>query len=110
MAQRVITQLVSDLSGDEIADGEGGTLYFSFDGTKYSIDLTNKEAADFEKAIAMYIAHATKVGGRRRQTRSRGSSGYSSRDVRAWARDNGLDVPARGRIPAELVEQYRQAH
>jgi len=30
--------------------------------------------------------------------------------VRAWAKDQGIDVPPRGRVPAELVEQYRQAH
>lgn len=109
MVQRVVTQLVSDLSGDEIPDGKGKTIEFSFEGTNYSIDLTDKEAAGFEKSIAMYIAHATKVGGRRRPS-SRGSGDYSAKAVRAWARDNGIDVPARGRIPAEVVEQYRKGN
>lgn len=30
--------------------------------------------------------------------------------VRAWAKDQGIDVPPRGRVPAEVIEQYRQAH
>lgn len=59
MAQRVITQLISDLSGEDIADGKGETIEFSYRGSSYSIDLTDKEAAGFDKAIAMYLEHAT---------------------------------------------------
>ncbi len=31
-------------------------------------------------------------------------------EVRAWAKDNGLDVPARGRLRPEIWDQYRVAH
>lgn len=31
-------------------------------------------------------------------------------DVRAWAKAEGLDVPARGNLSAELVERYKAAH
>ena len=34
----------------------------------------------------------------------------SSREIRAWARDQGLDVSERGRISAELVRAWEQAH
>jgi hypothetical protein len=30
--------------------------------------------------------------------------------VRAWAAENGVEVPARGKLPAEVVEQYVAAH
>lgn len=33
----------------------------------------------------------------------------SAKDVRAWAAEQGIDVPARGKLPAELVEQYLAA-
>jgi len=71
MAQRTIVQLVSDLSGDEMEAGEGRTVEFSVDGTSYTIDLTDKEAAGFDKALAMYIEHATKTGGGSAGTRKR---------------------------------------
>ena len=45
MSQRVITQLVSDLTGEEIEDGEGRTVTFGLEGAEYSIDLTDDEAA-----------------------------------------------------------------
>lgn len=30
-------------------------------------------------------------------------------DVRAWAKAEGLDVPDRGKLPDEVVEQYKSA-
>lgn len=34
----------------------------------------------------------------------------SASDVRAWARDHGYDVSARGRIPADVRAAYDAAH
>ncbi len=31
-------------------------------------------------------------------------------DVRAWAREQGIDVNPMGQVPKALIEQYRQAH
>jgi hypothetical protein len=109
VAQRVITQLISDLSGDEIAEGKGQTVEFSIRGTSYSIDLTEKEATAFDKSTAMYIEHATKIGGRRKSASS-SKSDYDPKEVRAWARGRGLDVPERGRIPLEIVERFKAAN
>ena len=109
MAQRVITQLVSDLSGDEMSEGKGETVEFSFRGTSYSIDLTDKEAAGFEKSIRMYIEHATKVGRAARTTSKRSSAASSPSDnkaIREWAAANGYEVGDRGRIPAEIRDAY----
>lgn len=108
MAKRTIEVLTSDLSGDEIKDGR--TVTFAFDGVQYEIDLTDKEIAGFEKSIAMYIEHATRVGGRR------GSGGKAKTDksqlaaMRQWAKDNGHDVSDRGRISQELQALYQAAH
>jgi len=38
-----------------------------------------------------------------------GSEGPSARAVRAWAREHDLEVPARGRVPDELVAAYLAA-
>lgn len=34
----------------------------------------------------------------------------SAADVRAWAADNGIDCPDRGRVPLKVVQAYIQAH
>lgn len=32
------------------------------------------------------------------------------KDVRAWAAEQGIDVPARGKLPENVVQQYQAAH
>jgi hypothetical protein len=112
MAQRVRTILVSDLSGDEVESG-GQSIFFGYRGVDYTIDLTAKEAAGFDKAIAMYVEHARKAG---RGRSARSSSGSSHRQgervttVKKWADEQGIDYPKRGRLPRSLVEAYDAAH
>ncbi len=131
MAQRTIVQLVSDLSGDEMQAGEGRTVDFSIDGTSYTIDLTDKEAAGFDKALAMYIEHATKTGGgsaggRKRtgangRAASTGKAGSTAKsgsgrskdelaNIRAWAQANGHQVSERGRIKQDVLDAYHAAN
>ena len=119
MAQRTIVQLVSDLSGDELQAGEGRTVEFSVDGVSYTIDLTDKEAAAFDKALAMYIEHATKTGGGSAGGRKRSPSGGTSgsgrskdelANIRAWAQANGHQVSERGRIKQDVLDAYHAAN
>jgi hypothetical protein len=113
MAQRRRTILISDLSGDEVEAG-GESISFSYRGVDYTIDLTAKEAKGFDKAIAMYVEHARKGGGRSRGARpSTGSShGHAERigNMKRWAAEQGIDYPKRGRLPKSLVEAYDAAH
>jgi hypothetical protein len=119
MAQRTIVQLVSDLSGDEMQAGEGRTVEFSVDGTSYTIDLTDKEAAGFDKALAMYVEHATKTSGGSPAGRKRSSSAVRSgsgrskdelSNIRAWAQANGHKVSERGRIKQDVLDAYHAAN
>ena len=118
MAQRTIVQLVSDLSGDEMQAGEGRTVEFAVDGASYTIDLTDKEAAGFDKALAMYIESATKTGGgaggRKRSSSSARSGSGRSKDelanIRAWAQSNGHKVSERGRIKQDILDAYHAAN
>ena len=119
MAQRTVVQLVSDLSGDEMQAGEGRTVEFAVDGASYTIDLTDKEAAGFDKALAMYIEHATQTsgssGGGRQRTKSGSKSGSGrSKDelanIRAWAQANGHQVSERGRIKQDVLNAYHAAN
>lgn len=109
MAQKVSIILVDDLDGSEADE----TVRFGLDGTSYEIDLTSAHAAELREALAPYVGHARKSGSGGRRTRSSStssSSGPAAADVRAWGRENGYDVPERGRIPAELREAYDAAH
>lgn len=107
MAQKVLVQLVDDIDGSELADGAGETVQFGLDGKSYEIDLSNRNAKALRKALATYIDAGRKVSGSRRSTRSAGSD---SKAIRAWAKENGVDVPDRGRIPASVRSQYEAAN
>jgi hypothetical protein len=106
MAQRVTVALEDDLDGGPADE----TVRFGFGGSDYEIDLSKKNANTFRKQLAPFIDHARKSGrgpGRRpvRTAASRQRSG----DIRAWAKDHGIAVSERGRIPASVVEQYQAA-
>jgi len=48
--------------------------------------------------------------GQGQQTPPRAGRAASNADVRAWARQNGLTVSDRGRVPASVLNAYRDAH
>lgn len=113
MAQRVITQLVSDLSGQELADGEGRSIDFAYDGKSYRIDLTQKEADAFDKAVQKYVDSATRVSvgsGRRSSSAGPRRTGEDAGAIREWAQKNGFTVSERGRISSEVRDAYAAAH
>src|SRR5215475_4829660 len=106
MAQRVSVELEDDLDGGPADE----TLRFGLGGMDYEIDLSKKNARRFRRQIAPYIEHARKAGrGQRRRPARAASSRERSGDIRAWAKDQGIAVSERGRIPASVVEQYEAA-
>jgi hypothetical protein len=109
MAQRVNVVLVDDIDGTDAVE----TVGFALDGVDYEIDLSDEHAAELREAISLYVGHARRTGGRRRSARKVASNGTSdgggsasAAEIRAWARDNGWDVPERGRVSAEVREAY----
>lgn len=109
MAQRVVTTLVSDLSGKELGD-DGQTIKFGFLGVDYELDISQEEADDFAAVMEKYVSVARRVGGRK-QT----GSGTTRTDpaqtkaMREWANSNGFKVSSRGRIPQEVQDAYQKA-
>ncbi len=111
MAQRVLTLLVSDLSGEELGGG-GETVTFTYRGVDYEIDVSPDESAEFDQVMAKYVQHGRRVGGRR-QTRAGKTPGQGKGEldvIRAWARENGHQVSDRGRISKRVREAYAAAH
>ena len=108
MAQKVSVELRDDIDGGHADE----TLRFGFDGADYEIDLSDKHARAFRKQLAPFVGHARKLGRgvARRASRTRTAAARKrSGDIRAWAKDHGIEVSDRGRIPASVVEQYKAA-
>jgi len=106
MAQRVNVILVDDLTGKEADE----TVTFGLDGVDYEIDLSEANAAELRRTLSTYVQAARKVGGRRRKGQRAAVGGTSASEIRQWARENGWDVPDRGRVSAEVREAYTAAH
>jgi hypothetical protein len=113
MAQRVQILLDDDFDGSPADE----TVTFGLDGVTYEIDLSAANAAKLREALAPYVGHGRRSGGRKSapaaaRTNSRSRSG-ASKDltaVREWARKNGYQVSDRGRISADVQAAYDKAH
>ncbi|MFI0481563.1 Lsr2 family protein [Actinomadura sp. 9N215] len=109
MAQKVEVLLVDDIDGGEADE----TVSFSLDGTSYEIDLSKKNASKLRNGLEPFVAGARKArkpagrGGRAART---AGSRERSAEIREWAKSRGIKVNERGRIPANVIEQYEAAH
>src|SRR3954451_21899379 len=107
MAKATIDVFVDDLDGSEGA----ATVRLGWNGEWRELELSKRNLASLSKALDKYwdVARPPAADGqstRRRglgvatQTRA-GKAKRTKRDpkmIRAWATDNGISVPARGRI------------
>jgi Lsr2 len=84
---------------------------FGLDGTDYEIDLSAAHTAELRQTLATYITHGRKVGGaaRRAPRGRRGTTEIDTAAVRAWAKDQGITIKERGRVPSDVVARYREA-
>ena len=112
MSRRTVIELRDDTDGSPAAE----TVTFGLDGAELEIDLNKDNAEKLRQAMAPYVSAARTVGGRRRGTRKTGDGRGAPRDreqlraIREWAKENGMKVSERGRIPAEVEEAYNRAH
>lgn len=112
MAQKVQVLLVDDIDGGTADE----TVTFGIDGVTYEIDLTSAHAEELRSAVATWVGHARKVGGRApaarasAPARNRRAANGGAQDVREWAKENGHPVSERGRISAKVKAAYDAAH
>lgn len=113
MATRQIAQVIDDLDGTTLDEGEGKQITFSIEGRSYEIDLSEENADKFYAALAPYVDAAHPIGSPSRTgtpRRSRASSTLDLNAIREWARANGHAVSDRGRVAASVVEAYKAAN
>ncbi|MGW6659627.1 histone-like nucleoid-structuring protein Lsr2 [Rhodococcus sp. NPDC055024] len=100
MATVARTKVVDDLDGSDGAK----TIRFSIARAQYEIDLSPENVDGLYEALAPFITKSRRVPARLVQARADQSA------VREWARKQGIEVSARGRMRKGLEAQYREAH
>src|SRR3954454_15013071 len=116
MATATIGVLVDDLDGSRAAE----TVRLGWNGEWRELELSKRNLASLSRALDKYwdVARPASVDGHSNRRRQRGattatpaskSKRTTKRDpklIRAWATDNGISVPTRGRIPGDVERQY----
>ena len=112
MATKHIAQTTDDLDGTVLEQGEGKQITFSVEGRAYEIDLSDKNADKFYKALTPYVEAARSV---KSGTSARGGQAARPKSdldlgaIREWARANGHTVSDRGRVPVTVIDAYKTA-
>ncbi|GHH78623.1 Lsr2 family protein [Kitasatospora indigofera] len=115
MAQRVQVILEDDLDGGSADE----TVTFALDGVAYEIDLKSTNADKLRGLLAPYVEKGRKQSGRLTSARRSSGRGAAARPaagapdtakIRAWAKEQGLEVNDRGRVPSTVREAYESAN
>ena len=114
MGTRVIEFKFDDMAEGEEVEAVATVLFTDHDGNPMQIDLSAQHLLEYNGKMADYVKHGRPAELARRST---GGSGHTrtkasrarSQKIRTWAKKEGIQVSDRGRIPAEVEEQYEQA-
>lgn len=105
MVQKTQIILEDDINGEK-ADG---TIRFALDGRNYEIDLSQQNATQLRDSLEPFLISARRLR-TQKKTRLHASQKPSSETpkIRKWSQEQGYDVPVRGRINHEIIDQYYQ--
>ena len=111
----VTKAIVAHLVDDREGGGATETVDFSYRGVRYQVDLTAADAKAMDQALAPYVGVARRVDPTPRPAPRRTAARVpndapAARDVRAWAVAEGITISERGRVSAEVVRRYQEAH
>lgn len=109
-----LTRVLVDRLAHDVDDGDATQVVaLSYRGVDYEIDLAEKNATRLDQVLAPYLANARRVTAKRSNTRRPAATSRVSQDpkeVRAWAKTQGIAISDRGRVSADVMRQYREAH
>ena len=107
MARKVVVELADDIDGTVFGD-DGESISYAVDGVEYVIDLKDEHARELRETFEYYIAHSTRVGGRKHRadrpvhTPTGKPRRGEAKKIRDWAIEQGYEIASRGRIPTEI--------
>ena len=111
MAQRVSVSYACDYDDKEIPAGQQRNIKFGIDGQEYEIDLCARHGERLSEVVAKFTEHARKATGREPKRRRRTTANRQrSAEIRAWAKNSGIEVSDRGRIPGHVLVGFESSH
>jgi Lsr2 len=108
VAQKVSVTFACDYDGKDIPRGQERTRSFGIDGREFEIDLCRKHNDRLDQVLQAYIEVGRKAARAPRRRRTMAHRQRSA-EIRAWAKQRGIEVSDRGRIPAGVVSRFEAA-
>lgn len=105
MARETVQVYFDDLTGEPVEADEVQTIKFAWEGKALRLDLNQENADKLEQLMKPYLDAATLV------TSSEIKKAPKPRrtdlnEVRSWAREQGMTVSDRGRVPIKVLDAY----
>lgn len=82
---------------------------FGTDSEFFTADLCAADAAKLATAIEPFVKVGTPVSARDALKGANGHAEFDPSVVRAWAIRNGKQIADKGRVPEEIVQEWRKA-
>jgi hypothetical protein len=108
----LLTSRIDDLNGDV----DAVTVVITVNGKGIEIDLAERSLTRLLKALEPFWSSGSErdydVAMRqppKHRTAKRRDEAVDPKAVRAWAAANGVEVNERGRVPADIIEQFRRS-
>lgn len=108
--KRTVEDVYDDLTGTQVVEAE--LIQFSVRGVDYEIDLAPENVKTFDGGLAPFIKAARVVRSKKVTASSKKTARPRSEEarlIRTWAREQGHEVSARGRIDETIVAGYHKA-
>lgn len=96
LSVEIITRKIDDVTKDVVEEVEPITIILQ--GRIYEIDASPDTLRKFQERNKKYLRAA------------RTHTDSEAQEIRQWARQNGIAVSARGRLPQEVIKMYDDAH
>ncbi|MFT3663026.1 MAG: Lsr2 family protein [Gordonia sp. (in: high G+C Gram-positive bacteria)] len=112
MAQKVVTTYVDDLTGEELTADQRKTVTVGLNGKTWKLDVSEASRQTVIDTIEQWTKDAELIT----KPASSAPSGTSAdrkaqlQAIRAWAKQQGMEVSERGRIPVEVEDAFNAAH
>lgn len=109
ITQRTVTDMNDDTTGEKIPEGGGRTVRFGIgtpdEFTVYDLELATANEQELTDFLARFkaVGRVVKLG----TTKSAAKTGASDAEIRKWARGEGREVSARGKITDEIRTAYK---
>lgn len=110
----MIIELVDDLTGEPIEEGQGETIVFGWRDQLLEIDLSAENVARFEEAIAPFVQAARLHLPAERPSRRKRRNYRQEQDrkqflkgLREWAAHEEIPVNPAGVVAKEIEDAYR---